>query len=325
VVGNVVDAACFLTYLIQQKSWQVIKLDVDKLLEPKEWGWRFMGADFRLPNGQIVECYIVFAAMDLCKKQTNHLEFEKWRNLDRREMDAGMLAKLVEAQKQSTVLYDTAFAETLEDTTRLEFEALFQAFEGSKDKLAKEVYTTVMHDIFMIEKQNSERMKLGGGGDANSSTSSVSGMKSSSGRHAKPLGARSGRFGNKLSSNSSSSGGGSRSMSSMSSSSSSVSNKSRNFTQHNRMAGVRAQQEAQQQAGSSRNSVGAELAIDPTTNPMYSAKATTHMDVEFFGEQESGQESGQESAAQRYDPALHSENSIRRFGAFEHSDDAGEV
>jgi hypothetical protein len=39
---------------------RVVKLDLQKLLTPKEWGWRFLAFDFRFPNGQLVECYIVF-------------------------------------------------------------------------------------------------------------------------------------------------------------------------------------------------------------------------------------------------------------------------
>ena len=34
----------------------VAKLDVAKLNEPKEWGWRFLAFDFVMPNHQIVEC-----------------------------------------------------------------------------------------------------------------------------------------------------------------------------------------------------------------------------------------------------------------------------
>jgi hypothetical protein len=46
------------------REWRVVKLDVEKLLEPKEWGWRFVGADLQMANGQMVECYVVFAAME---------------------------------------------------------------------------------------------------------------------------------------------------------------------------------------------------------------------------------------------------------------------
>jgi hypothetical protein len=34
----------------------VVKLDVEKLLEPKEWGWRFVAFDLRMPSHQIIEC-----------------------------------------------------------------------------------------------------------------------------------------------------------------------------------------------------------------------------------------------------------------------------
>ena len=53
--------------------------DIDKLLDPKEFGWRFIGCDIKMPNGQLVECYVVFSAMELAKKRSNHNIFERWR------------------------------------------------------------------------------------------------------------------------------------------------------------------------------------------------------------------------------------------------------
>lgn len=60
---------------------------------PKIWGWRFIGADIQMPNGQLVECYgtvahesggasslmttcallaVVFTQMDDCKKHARY-------------------------------------------------------------------------------------------------------------------------------------------------------------------------------------------------------------------------------------------------------------
>ena len=33
----------------------VAKLDIQKLMKPKEWGWRFLAFDFIMPNHQLVE------------------------------------------------------------------------------------------------------------------------------------------------------------------------------------------------------------------------------------------------------------------------------
>jgi hypothetical protein len=62
VVFDVRTAFLFLFILSSQVCcWEVVKLDVDKLLAPKEWGWRFLGCDLRIKStGQIVECYVVF-------------------------------------------------------------------------------------------------------------------------------------------------------------------------------------------------------------------------------------------------------------------------
>jgi hypothetical protein len=35
-----------------------VKTDVEKLLKPKRWGWRFVAFDLRFPNGQLVEYYL---------------------------------------------------------------------------------------------------------------------------------------------------------------------------------------------------------------------------------------------------------------------------
>jgi hypothetical protein len=74
-------------------SENVAKLDIAKLLKPKEFGWRFLAFDFIMPNHQIVECYIVFREMEdakklkdrtasICPELSNHEIFERWRIRD---------------------------------------------------------------------------------------------------------------------------------------------------------------------------------------------------------------------------------------------------
>ena len=66
----------------------VAKLDIAKLKQPKEWGWRFLAFDFIMPNHQLVENYVVFSEMESAKKSdvpeakrcrdlSNHEIFEK--------------------------------------------------------------------------------------------------------------------------------------------------------------------------------------------------------------------------------------------------------
>lgn len=40
-------------------------MDVEKLLKPKLWGWRFVAFDLRFPNGQLVEYYLPPLELDL--------------------------------------------------------------------------------------------------------------------------------------------------------------------------------------------------------------------------------------------------------------------
>jgi hypothetical protein len=47
----------------------VAKLDIAKIKQPKLWGWRFIALDLIFPNSQLVEVYIVFASLELAKKQ----------------------------------------------------------------------------------------------------------------------------------------------------------------------------------------------------------------------------------------------------------------
>ena len=57
VVATLQDAFEILRVVVQHKEWKVKKLDIEKLLQPKQFGWRFLGADL-LVQGQLVECYI---------------------------------------------------------------------------------------------------------------------------------------------------------------------------------------------------------------------------------------------------------------------------
>jgi hypothetical protein len=54
---HAMDALLFSDGLIDK---HVVKLDLEKLVSPKEFGWRFLAFDLRMLNGQLMECYIVF-------------------------------------------------------------------------------------------------------------------------------------------------------------------------------------------------------------------------------------------------------------------------
>lgn len=67
---------------VREEGWEIVKVDVDKLMAPKEWGWQFVGLDLRMPNGQIVEYYMPVKEMESAKRAGNHQLFEKWRSRD---------------------------------------------------------------------------------------------------------------------------------------------------------------------------------------------------------------------------------------------------
>ena len=83
VISNTLeDFGNSLRLMLEKTGAQVVELDTAKMFEPKEWGWRFAGADLRMPNGQLVEFYTPLAEVEAAKKAGNHALFEKWRNKD---------------------------------------------------------------------------------------------------------------------------------------------------------------------------------------------------------------------------------------------------
>jgi len=65
----------------ENENIQVVKPDTKKLFTPKVWGWRFVGFDLKMPNGQIVEYYMPLKELEEAKDE-NHEIFEKWREKD---------------------------------------------------------------------------------------------------------------------------------------------------------------------------------------------------------------------------------------------------
>lgn len=92
---------------------EVVKVDTAKMLEPKEWGWRFVALDLRMPNGQLVEYYMPLKEQEAAKKGGNHALFEKWRgttqeerNLRRKEY----VADLEKSYNQYQAAWEAALA-----------------------------------------------------------------------------------------------------------------------------------------------------------------------------------------------------------------------
>lgn len=105
--------------VLLQKGAQVVKADVEKVLSPKELGWRIAVFDLRMPNGQLVEWYLPIKEMEAAKKDGGHALFEKVRNNDMR--DPKQYAEYHEVAAQSRAHYEKAFdaylARTASDAT----------------------------------------------------------------------------------------------------------------------------------------------------------------------------------------------------------------
>ena len=95
--------------MLEESGVQIIKRDVDKLLEPQEWGWRIVAFDLRMPNGQLVEYYLPVSEMEAAKKAKGHLLFEEWRNLDQASLTPEQLAQRAVTVQESRDLYQAAW------------------------------------------------------------------------------------------------------------------------------------------------------------------------------------------------------------------------
>jgi hypothetical protein len=154
IVNTVVDAFRFLALLVDEPQWEergvhAVKVDLKKLLKPKAFGWRFIGCDLKMPNGLLVECYIVFAPM-MAVDRANHLFFEKWRGTKTLSRDEQQ--KYEADAKESTKRYNRAFRETLKDTTQNQFKALYDAFPSANRDEAVEVFNRILQGDHLIHR-----------------------------------------------------------------------------------------------------------------------------------------------------------------------------
>lgn len=74
------DALASTLVQLRDAGFGVVKVDLDKLLEPDRWGWRFAGADFRMPDRQIIEYYAALPEVMAANTGRCHKLYEKWRN-----------------------------------------------------------------------------------------------------------------------------------------------------------------------------------------------------------------------------------------------------
>jgi predicted transcriptional regulator len=116
----------------------LVKIDTGKLFQPKEWGWRIIAFDLRMPNGQLVEWYLPLKELEIEKKQRGHLIFEEWRNKTAEELSA-QREEYFESIARSYRGYDNAFKAALErmGLTPQEAEASWRSAESSISEAAR--------------------------------------------------------------------------------------------------------------------------------------------------------------------------------------------
>ena len=108
--------------IVRSKGIGIVKVDTAKLFDPKDWGWRIVAFDLRMPNGQLVEWYLPLRELEAAKKAEGHQLFENWRNKTDAERDARWI-DYAAARQRSNELYSAAFASALERMGLSETEA----------------------------------------------------------------------------------------------------------------------------------------------------------------------------------------------------------
>lgn len=116
----------------------LVKIDTNKLFQPKEWGWRIIAFDLRMPNGQLVEWYLPLRELEAEKKSRGHLIFEEWRNKTQEQL-ARMQDEYFDAIGRSYRYYDQAFEAALDrmGISRQDAEASWRSAESSMLEAAR--------------------------------------------------------------------------------------------------------------------------------------------------------------------------------------------
>ena len=131
VVDDFRDVPAIFDELLRE-GISLVKIDTNKLFEPKEWGWRIIAFDLRMPNGQLVEWYLPLKELEVEKKARGHLIFEEWRNKTQQEL-SDLQDDYFDALGKSYRYYDQAFQSALDrmGIDRQEAEASWRRAESS--------------------------------------------------------------------------------------------------------------------------------------------------------------------------------------------------
>jgi len=109
-IDQLPKAVAILRQELDRIGGEIIKADLEKMVSPKEFGWRIAVFDLKMPNGQLVEYYLPLKRMEEAKKNGGHQIFESVRNL---EVTPKTLPEISAAWDKSTEHYNQAFNEQL--------------------------------------------------------------------------------------------------------------------------------------------------------------------------------------------------------------------
>lgn len=92
-------------------EFEILKIDTEKMTEPRVWGWRAIMVDIRLPCGLLVEYYVTFVGMIDASESRCHWLYERGRKMTSADRRAGR-SNLRELVEESAAEYEAAWADT---------------------------------------------------------------------------------------------------------------------------------------------------------------------------------------------------------------------
>jgi hypothetical protein len=107
---------------------RIVRIDLAKLLVPREFGWRMIAVDIQLRTGMLVEHYMTFDALIRVNEDWLHKVYERWRG--------AQAATIGEARKRkrdavmSSAAYRELFAQAVCDT-RMDNTSLWEGKEAA--------------------------------------------------------------------------------------------------------------------------------------------------------------------------------------------------
>ncbi|MBZ0189840.1 MAG: hypothetical protein K8F91_26580 [Candidatus Obscuribacterales bacterium] len=106
-VDNLKDLPKIVKHLLDS-GFEVVNLDLDKLIKPKGRGWRMAAIDLKAPNGQILEYQLLPTEMNAAGK-IEHQMYKQWRSKDVSKLSPAELNQKREVDAAAADLYTDAW------------------------------------------------------------------------------------------------------------------------------------------------------------------------------------------------------------------------